>query len=153
GSTVCTRGRPACERCPVKETCYAFKEGKQSELPSPKARREKPERSCVMLVWRQQDNVLLQARPSSGIWGGLRSLPEFDSTEAMRLRCAEMGADASRAQRMGGMAHAFTHFKLNIEPWYLNDHGGAGNVPAPTDHSWVPERELPHAALPSPIRK
>src|SRR5688572_31494471 len=39
GATVCTRTKPRCERCPVRNACAARKEGRISELPAPRARK------------------------------------------------------------------------------------------------------------------
>src|SRR5690606_30563215 len=78
GATVCTRGMPACERCPVRASCVALRQARQLELPTPRRRKTVPERSAHFLWVRHQGNILLERRPSSGIWGGLLSLPEFD---------------------------------------------------------------------------
>ncbi|HAP27431.1 MAG TPA: A/G-specific adenine glycosylase, partial [Achromobacter sp.] len=77
GATLCTRGKPACDRCPVADTCVARREGRQAELPTPKVRKAIPERETCMLVLRHKGAFLLQQRPEPGIWGGLWSLPEF----------------------------------------------------------------------------
>ena len=37
GATLCTRGKPACDKCPVADTCVARREGRQAELPTPGA--------------------------------------------------------------------------------------------------------------------
>ena len=34
GATLCTRGKPACDKCPVADTCVARREGRQAELPT-----------------------------------------------------------------------------------------------------------------------
>ena len=79
GATLCTRGKPACDKCPVADTCVARREGRQAELPTPKARKAVPERETAMLVLQWNGAYLLQQRPEPGIWGGLWSLPEFDA--------------------------------------------------------------------------
>ena len=42
GATLCTRGKPACDKCPVADTCVARREGRQAELPTPKRARRCP---------------------------------------------------------------------------------------------------------------
>ncbi|MFQ6746884.1 A/G-specific adenine glycosylase, partial [Bordetella pertussis] len=59
GATLCTRGKPACERCPVAQSCIARRDGRQAELPTPKARKAIPERSTAMLVLHGPDGILL----------------------------------------------------------------------------------------------
>src|SRR6185312_16783316 len=79
GATLCTRGKPACGQCPVADTCVARRDGRQAELPTPKARKAVPERETAMLVLAHEGRVLLRQRPAPGIWGGLWSLPEFET--------------------------------------------------------------------------
>ncbi|WP_080380031.1 A/G-specific adenine glycosylase, partial [Bordetella pertussis] len=64
GATLCTRGKPACERCPVAQSCIARRDGRQAELPTPKARKAIPERSTAMLVLHGPDGILLHLRPA-----------------------------------------------------------------------------------------
>ena len=56
------------------------------------------------------------------------------------------------AQKMAGLSHTFSHFKLHIEPWLVVHENGLVMEPA-ADHMWLPVSELPHAALPAPVRK
>ena len=42
GATLCTRGKPACDKCPVADTCVARREGRQAELPTPRRARRCP---------------------------------------------------------------------------------------------------------------
>src|SRR3546814_20076994 len=79
GATLCTRGKPDCARCPLAATCIARRDGRQAELPTPKARKAIPERQTGMLVLQRGGAILLQQPPAPGIWGGQWSLPEFES--------------------------------------------------------------------------
>ena len=94
------RGKPACDKCPVADTCVARREGRQAELPTPKARKAVPERETAMLVLQCNGAYLLQQRPEPGIWGGLWSLPEFDATGDPGRRPAT-GPGTGTAQRAG----------------------------------------------------
>ncbi|MGD8746674.1 MAG: A/G-specific adenine glycosylase, partial [Gammaproteobacteria bacterium] len=72
GATICRRGRPDCDRCPVSGDCVARSQGRQQELPTPRPRRERPLRRTHMLLISDPDGrVLLERREPSGIWGGL----------------------------------------------------------------------------------
>ncbi|WP_397475142.1 A/G-specific adenine glycosylase [Pusillimonas sp.] len=152
GSGICTRGRPACEACPMASGCWARAHGRQLDLPTPKRRKRPQERSCSMLILENTGSILLQQRPSSGIWGGLLSLPQFDSYELLESTCAGWGLSLAPAQKMAALSHAFTHFKLHIEPWLVvGDSQLVMELAA--DHLWLPISELPGAALPAPVRK
>lgn len=152
GSTVCTRTRPSCQACPLMEGCYARHTGRQHELPTPKPRKRPAECNCSMLILESSGSVLLHQRPSSGIWGGLLSLPQFETRESLEVACANWGLSLRPTQKMAGLSHAFTHFKLHIEPWLVVSDGEFVLEPAP-DHIWLPISDLPGAALPTPVRK
>jgi len=152
GSGVCTRTRPDCQACPLMEACYARHTGRQLELPTPKPRKPSAERHCAMLILESSNSVLLHQRPSSGIWGGLLSLPQFETQELLEGACINWGLTLTPRQKMAGLSHTFTHFKLHIEPWLVIGDDILVKEPAP-DHIWLPTAELAHAALPTPVRK
>ncbi len=151
GSQCCIRGRPDCARCPLKANCYAYIHGVQQQLPTPKPRKASPERACKMLVVRSHDKILLEKQVSPGIWGGLWSLPRYDDASEIDAACRNFG-QAGAAQKMAGLLHVFSHFKLHIEPWYLQcdtlrvTEAGQGQA-------WIAIEDLPSTALPAPIRK
>jgi len=77
GAGVCTRSRPRCEICPLQQDCVAFAEQRQTDYPGKKPKKTIPVREIQMLLLSNVNNdVLLQRRPPTGIWGGLLSLPE-----------------------------------------------------------------------------
>jgi A/G-specific adenine glycosylase len=152
GSDICTRSRPDCMRCPLADSCYALMEGKQGELPSPKPRRASPERHCAMLVLNDGANILLEQQPSPGIWGGLWSLPQYDSAQALSAACVALGHEGAPPRKMAGLLHVFTHFRLHIEPWYL--HSAIPDAPtARPGQAWLPIAGLASTALPAPVKK
>src|SRR5690606_36017330 len=152
GSGVCTRSRPACEACPLAAGCQARAQGRQHELPTPKRRKQQAERQCAVLILEHSGSILLHQRPSSGIWGGLLSLPQFDTAGQLEEACARWGLSLAPEQRMAGLSHTFTHFKLHIEPWLVVWNGSRIMEPE-ADHVWLPTSQLTQAALPAPVRK
>ena len=98
--------------------------------------------------------VLLERRAAPGIWGGLWSLPEaIDAQVEARIRATD-GA----LQPLAPVEHAFTHFRLTLEPllvWmHLVDRPG---VAAPVEagepsRRWVAFDRLEDVALPAPVR-
>jgi A/G-specific adenine glycosylase len=140
GATVCTGRNPACGRCPVADDCVARIEERIDELPGKRRKPERPAKSTCMLVVIDRGEVLLEKRPSPGIWGGLWSLPECGEHEVPR-----------GATRLEPFTHAFTHFTLAVTPWRVR---AAPAAAAPhAARLWLPLSELAGAALPSPVRK
>ncbi|HWM43369.1 MAG TPA: A/G-specific adenine glycosylase, partial [Burkholderiales bacterium] len=105
GATVCTRN-PECGRCPVKASCVARATGRIGELPAARPRKALPMRRVTWFVFMDERRVLLERRPSPGIWGGLWCFPE-EARAGLRLR---------PARKLAPIDHGFTHFRLKIQP-------------------------------------
>jgi A/G-specific adenine glycosylase len=158
GATVCTRGRPKCEVCPLQKDCLAHLQGRCDELPWPRARKVLPERSTAMLVAYQAGRVLLMKRPTAGIWGGLWSLPECDPQLAPTAACEQLGLTVKTTDTLAEFLHVFTHYRLTIRPHLVHiAPEGATNVGAAQGLAgggeWVPVDKLHERGLPAPVRK
>ncbi len=98
GATVCTRSRPACDRCPLAADCQALASGQPTAWPQPRKPRAVPRRDLPLLLILRGDAVLLQRRPEQGIWGGLWCPPVCPQppTSASQALAAAIGllADA-----------------------------------------------------------
>jgi A/G-specific adenine glycosylase len=151
GATVCTKGRPRCESCPVRRTCVAKKKGLQQKLPQPRPRRAVPSRSTTWLVLRHNGQVLLERRPSPGIWGGLWSFPEADGKNVER-DCGALGYRLRSTRELAAIEHGFTHFRLTIQPVLCEVSATAPRAEAP-GRLWIDIREAGSAATPAPVKK
>jgi len=153
GATLCSRSKPQCPQCPLRESCKALAQQRVSQLPTPKPRKATPEKSTTMLVLLQGDQVLLEKRPPTGIWGGLWSLPEAgESDDYARIALHRFGAAADVKTALPIFSHAFTHFKLHITPQPLEvtalkpQVNEAGTV-------WLDIQDAIGAAIPTPVRR
>ncbi|WP_201598596.1 A/G-specific adenine glycosylase [Psychrobacter vallis] len=76
GATLCTRSKPACLLCPLKDDCLAHAEGRETDYPVKAKKQPKPSKfSDALLIEGASDDILWLQRPDNGIWGGLWSLP------------------------------------------------------------------------------
>lgn len=117
GATICTRSRPQCSVCPLRIDCIALRENRVDKLPTARPRKLLPQKETVMLMMLQQDWVLLQKRPLTGIWGGLWCLPEISLTEDTNSYCQQQfGLNVRVMAELPPLDHSFTHFKLRIYP-------------------------------------
>jgi A/G-specific adenine glycosylase len=158
GATLCTRSKPACPTCPLAQRCAAFATDRVHELPVRKPKKAIPEKQTAMLVITDRNQVLLQQRPDSGIWGGLLSLPEvdrliddaqWDATVARTV--APFGVPAS-CERLPAFSHGFTHFKLHIAPYRIRL-ARKLEMAGQSTHVWIDTDKLAHAPLPAPVKK
>ena len=166
GATVCTRGLPACDRCPVSALCEARASGRIDEFPGRRRRRASPLRQSVLLVVRGPAGVYLVKRPARGLWGGLWSLPEsalavpegeVASEAAVRAAAAALAAGVglagADARALAPFEHVFTHFRLRAWPM-LVEHADSAALSAaePGRAGWWPVGRLVQAPLPAPVR-
>lgn len=153
GATVCTRRKPLCTCCPLAEECFARKRGKQHEIPAPRRAKARRERHVFMLVAQREDEtVLLERRPESGVWGGLWCLPEFDTESAAR-HYAEQSLRAVEVEpkRLELIEHAFTHFDLVVTPLLTRCQGALGVMDG-LRSLWYNPRQPARIGLPAPIK-
>ncbi len=146
GATHCTRTKPKCTVCPVNASCEALEKNLVHTLPTPKPRKTIPVKSTTMLVLINGDEVMLEKRPPTGIWGGLWSFPEVNETG--------YGDEISlqNASPLTKLTHTFTHFKLHIQPRLV--HVAKRNWQISEPHSiWLNLDDAIGAAIPTPVRK
>lgn len=135
GATVCTRTRPQCERCPLKQQCAACAVGDAHRFPIRRPKKPVPTRSVVMMLWCSSEGVWLEPRTGKGVWRGLMSLPEVQEP---------VGAPFVT------FSHVFSHYEMKAtvcRQWVE-----ATSRPTPNGR-WVNARDLPSVALPAPIEK
>ena len=161
GATLCTRTRPACDRCPMQSRCIAHASGRTSELPARKPKKAIPEKSTVMLVVVHEGEILMEQRPPEGIWGGLLSLPELnrlssensdvDLDEQLTLALSSFG-DIDEVMMLSSFVHGFTHYRLSVMPVHVTLRQ-RHVMAAQSDYQWRALAQISEAALPSPVRK
>jgi A/G-specific adenine glycosylase len=153
GATLCTRGKPACETCPLAADCIAKREGRIGELPTPRQRKTVRARSTAMLLLVRDGKILLELRPPAGIWGGLWSLPEAAMDADLEAVCKlRFGAKLESVERLAPVKHGFTHFTLDIQPMLCRI-GGVANALAEPGYRWFSLDEVAGAGLPAPVKR
>ncbi|BCK86562.1 adenine DNA glycosylase [Sideroxyarcus emersonii] len=152
GATVCTRIKPKCVLCPVQADCVALATDRVAALPTPRPRKAVPERHAVFLLLMHGNDILLEKRPSSGIWGGLWCPPQFEDETAAREWFIRQELEASAGERLEEFSHTFTHFRLHITPLKVQ----LAHKPlraAQPGAMWLEVEEALGAAIPTPVRK
>ncbi len=153
GATVCVRRAPRCEVCPLSCDCIAKHTQRQHELPATAKAPARPTRQAVMVVaLSAAGNVLLERRPDSGIWGGLWSLPQFDTDEAARAYISEsLPPPYSQPRALNNVEHVFTHFNLVMHPILVRC-AAQSAVMEEGSTLWYNFSEPARVGLPAPIR-
>jgi A/G-specific adenine glycosylase len=132
GSMVCTAGKPACLVCPVAGLCRGLAQGNPLEYTKKRSGKEKPQRQVFLLVDADERGVLLEKRKSSGVWGGLWSLPE-------------RGEPPEDAAVISVFSHVFSHFRLTMTAL-------RSKVTGAENSRRFTQREVKEGPLPAPIK-
>ncbi|MBI5439087.1 MAG: A/G-specific adenine glycosylase [Nitrosomonadales bacterium] len=165
GATLCTRSRPKCGECPVQADCIACQTNRIHELPTPRPRKTVPEKHSTFLLLLHGNDILLEKRAPSGIWGGLWCPPQFDDEASAMTWCEQQRIEPVRPDASTGSAqgkcscealptftHTFTHFKLHITPLPLRVARKPLQAQQPGS-VWLDVEEALRAAIPAPVRR
>lgn len=153
GATLCTRSKPRCPACPYVDACVAHVEQRVADLPSPKPRKTIPARQTIMLLLLSGNEILLEKRPASGIWGGLWSLPEVDvDTDPLQVLRPRFNIQEARLDLpLAPFTHTFSHFRLEITPQPL--YVKKATTAEEGGRLWLEVEDALSAALPAPVRR
>jgi A/G-specific adenine glycosylase len=150
GATVCTRSKPSCARCPLRDHCQALAKGRVGSLPVSKPRKALPVRQVFMLLCHDQHRVLLEQRPANGIWGGLWSPPEFSELDTLLAWTGNRHAQAQQSWPI--TRHTFSHFHLDITPVPATLLANSV-AEAPPGSCWYPLDHSVKLGLAAPVKK
>lgn len=114
GATLCTSKKPLCLYCPVNADCLAFQHNRVADLPQKKTKTATPTKQADVLLLQYQQKTLWMQRDSSGLWGGLWSLPVMENKTA--LEAFEQRYALQPNSTLSTVKHVFTHFTWLLTP-------------------------------------
>jgi len=154
GATLCTRSKPRCDDCPIRSACLARIEGKVKLLPTPKPTKVMPVKTIVFLLLKdERDQVLLEKRPETGIWGGLWSLPEFDSFAQVQSLCEQKQYSIKSVAELDQQRHTFSHYHLDYTPVVVKIQNPINNVMEANQSVWYKTEQINSLGLATPIKR
>lgn len=127
GATICTPKNPKCLFCPVSEHCKAYQTGKVAKFPSPKPKKQVPQRHKYALVHVKGESLWLRQRGDNELLGGLWGFVLVDDLP-------------KGAKSLENVTHVYTHFKLTVTPVI-------SKVPKNSEGRFVSKTELATFAL------
>lgn len=153
GATVCTRSKPACEKCPLAQGCLAWQTQTVTDFPTSKTAKALPVKQLVfLLLHNNQQQVLLEKRPPTGIWGGLWSLPEFASEDAALNWCMANNMRIVNQQFGIMQRHTFSHYHLDYTPLLIETSGSVDFVFEADRTAWYNIQQINQVGLATPIK-
>ncbi len=154
GATVCTRSKPKCLVCPLMEVCSAQKAGDPELYPGRKPKTDKPTKHTWMLGLNDGQHIYLYRRAEQGIWGGLWSLPEFSSKQALEENLAlNQLLDSSETCELALYRHTFSHYHLEIHPILVTLPKLPNRIMEAGDGIWYKRQQLSTLGVSAPVKK
>jgi A/G-specific adenine glycosylase len=145
GATVCIPRQPSCSACPMAKDCVAKAQGRVQEYPV-KTKKLKRSSQSIWLLWarRKDGAVLLQKRPTPGVWAGLYCLPLFESLEALESNLTQKQKAALKV--LPPFMHVLTHKDLHLHVMALET-----TAALPALGEWAADWRT--VGLPAPVKK
>lgn len=151
GAMICTSKNPSCSLCPVHNICSAFQKKVQDQFPFRAVKKLRPTKDeQFLLLYTEKMQIFLEKRPSSGLWGGLWSMPAIGlGTDPASFIWAEYNLHCSAIHKIIDIKHSFTHFHLNIRALALKT---TGQIKDPRKGQWFDLKQCLTLGLPKPVR-
>ena len=163
GATLCTRSKPACERCPVAADCKEINEvtdtlGLSKKVavtlfPGRKPRKSKLLRATTMVIAKHDGRVYLERRPEAGIWGGLWSLPEIGTGDVHDWCQETLASGPEDIETWQLLRHSFSHYDLDIQPIVVRVDAPLSKVADCDDATWHRIGDEPPGGMAAPVHK
>ena len=150
GATVCRRTKPDCKACPLNSDCQALLADTIDLYPEKKPKKILPLKHAYLLViTNDKRQVMLEKRPSSGLWGGLWSFPETraDNIEAS-LKTLSLIPLSKKT--LDSFRHTFSHFHLEIIPVHIKTKHSNKRIEL-AKHQWFNLDDTPAIGLTRPV--
>jgi A/G-specific adenine glycosylase len=157
GATICIRGKPLCNVCPLKKTCVALEKNIAKELPASKPKKILAVRKATILFIQKNASVLLEKRPPIGIWGGLWCPPQISehvSEKQIKDFCFERFSFRPTDIKLGNeFRHTFSHFHLDILPVNISLSFTKSKIMDSEQQIWYNLTDSQTVGLPAPVKK
>lgn len=118
GETLCPpKGKPACDICPVRALCTAFRENRQELLPVRIKKTVRKTQELTVLVVRSGAYFALHRRPEEGLLAGMYELPNLSghrSAQEIADWLKEAGGRVKTVKTLPAARHLFTHIEWQM---------------------------------------
>ncbi len=151
GATLCTRTRPRCGECPLHGDCTAYHQGNPEDYPGKKPKKTQPVRTAFfLLIEDEEGRLLLEQRPSPGLWGGLWCFPQAQTENEIDSLCQRLGVRPGDKTFEASRRHTFSHFHLDYTPVRIVAKRIDRVAEAPL--TWVHPDSPGELGLPAPVK-
>ncbi len=160
GATVCRPRVPACERCPVREFCEAWRQGAPESYPEAAPPPKQLRLDRVVAVVQRGENILLVKRKNPRWFQGMWELPHSycdpGAAEASLLQgflSEALGLSLTAVRALPPTRHGITHHRITSYAWQGQARGKIRLGGAFEEGGFFPSDRLSNLALAAFDRK
>jgi A/G-specific adenine glycosylase len=111
-------------------------------------------RTVFAIVCTPRQELLLERRPGSGIWGGLWCFPEFAGADEARLYCeSQLASEVIDVQPLRLLRHSFSHYHLEINPLLITLSRAPGIIRDGERLNYWPAQDMPAVGIAAPVKR
>jgi A/G-specific adenine glycosylase len=108
GALVCTPRQARCSVCPMRKSCFAFREDRVDEFPQLPARAPTTERRFMAFVARKENRVLVRQRPAGAVNAHLWEFPNIEIALT----------EKPQARPFCRVRHSITRYRILLEAYH-----------------------------------
>ncbi|MDE0094487.1 MAG: A/G-specific adenine glycosylase [Gammaproteobacteria bacterium] len=112
GALLCTRTKPKCEQCPVHEKCIAYQNQETHLFPAKRIAKTKHDKAYYLVVFTDDDKVLLNKRDQEGTFALLWDTPELNGSETLEPALAALNLNETKS---------FHQLQFTVEPYSISN--------------------------------
>ena len=150
GAMICLPKNPACERCPIREHCEAYKSKKVEELPVREKNKTRRVEEKTVFILLKEGKAALCKRRESGLLAGLWEFPNRDGfmdEQAAASYLASLGFTVREWKRKLTARHLFTHIEWQMQGYAVEVQGTNEDI------GFYDEKQFHARAIPGAFRK
>lgn len=124
GALICVPKEPKCHECPVQKHCLAYKEDMERHLPiRTKAKKVKSLPYIVLVIETEQNQWVIEKRPSEGLLANLWQFPmvpvyEIGKDHIENWFFHEYGLKIALQKQIGTFNHVFSHLIWDLTVYH-----------------------------------
>lgn len=156
GAIICSKGKPACEQCPLRTHCVAYAKGWQLELPVKKERTKAVDLWWVGLIFQSGDEIYLHKNSAGEWWSDLWDFPRVEVKSRSHLHAAIPDLlptlpPLESWEELDHQKHTVIHHRIHVAPYLLRLRRKSRGLPA--EGRWFPVSALEAMPISSLVRK
>lgn len=133
GALICTKGKPSCLLCPVREFCLGFEAGDPEVLPIKTKKTKVKAVNYDVVVHQRGATYFVQQRVADGLLANLWQFPMYESYKP--------------GEPLVNFKHVFSHLVWHIESYLTTE------LPVQQEGKWLTIEEIERLPMPVPMLK